>query len=865
MKRKTISLISAILALILLISAPASAASVRYEADFTTSYGFEEQAALTFGYDDMGFLQVLLDTSSLGEWIFETDGTEFAFGAVDGNVYSVNKDSLLKITASAFAVSAFGMTEDRAETLAAYMTDGDLYADAESVYAILAGEANRIFASAAEKGIVKIHENGDLEIKTTFSEALDALLSYIRMLSEDDSVLSAIASMKVFGALDIPGEDVIQKIRDSLSQAEADFAETAEILKASESVDFHLFVSASGQEGYLDISGKSTLSEMPAEYRYTGTFTAASLSFEEYLNASGLTISSKTVINEDGYKRVVSEIYTDPLEYGVEMNNSSELEISRNGFSWAGSYASDYGNAEWAADINKESIVGRIDCDFADENGINHTINGKADILFETGDTDIALYAEKDGHTLCDMHVLRKGAYLDSAFIAYDGENQVASIRIAGENEYAIEGFIKEAFYKTGDQTEEGMDAFRSFFKKDEKQISFEAKALLTDGGFALSGTAERIGYVKNDESWIYSFTKDSSADDFIVGHIDYTAGKRQDKADIKISSIENGAHAEYAIVSIDGKDEVSLDAKADFTKDGLAASWTISEDELSASRSLLIAKDRAELFWSDGVYDTAVQMQYDLSGDVQKLSGALSMTDPANEDRMMELLTFDASYDTLTGAYEFYLSSPYGISYYYSFDGSEYIMQMETGYEYYDLKGRRITDETGNYMEWTGTVNGDECIMRSGWKYENEYTRIYFEETIIDGQKENFEVRLVASDDELGITVSGSAFLINLLPASVGAGIRLVDENHLFASAFAEIGQDAYAISLPVEYELTENLLKNLIAKLIYTENSEETTLAELTVNGEILDKTLPHIPATPITGSMLAEAVRTLSGEIK
>ncbi len=865
MKRKLMSLISVTLSLILLISAPASVASVRYEAGFTTSDGFEEKGTLTFGYDDMGFLQVLLDTSMLGEWVFETDGTEFAFGAVDGNVYSVNKDDLLKIAASAFAISSLGITEDMADVLAAYLTDGDLYADAQSVYAILAGEANRIFMTAAEKGIVKIHENGDLEIKTSLGEALDSLISYINELSEDESVLNAIASLKIFGALNMPGEAVVLQIKESLAGSKAFFAEGSQMLKASAAIDLHLFISASELKGSLDISGKSLLPDTPAEYRYTCTFTNSSVSVEEYANVAGIITTSETIINEDGYKRVVTESCIDPLGSEIKTTGYSELEITKNGLVSKGSFVSNYGNAKWAADINGKSVTSRIDCNFTDAYETKYSLNGKTDIVFETGDTDIVLYVQSNENTLVDMHILRKGPMLDGAFIAYDGEDQVASIRIAGENEYEIEGFIKEAFYKTQTQTNEGMDAFKGFFKKDEKCVSFKAEASVSDSGFSLTGTAERTGYVKNDENWTYSFSKDSSSDDPVAGHIEYTAGKRQDKADITISRIENGAHAEYTIVSIDGKDEISLEAKADFTKEGLAASWTLSEDDLSAPRSLLITKDRAELFWSDGTYDTAVQMEYDLESEVKKLSGALSMTDPANPDRMMEVMKIDAFYDTLSGAYEFYLSSPYGISYYYSFDGSEYIMQMETGYEYYDLKGRRITDETGDYMEWTGTVNGDECIMRSGWKYENEYTRIYFEETIIDGQKENFEVRLVASDDELGITISGSAFLINLMPASVGAGIRVVDENHLFASAFAEIGQDAYAISLPVEYELTEDLLKSLIAKLILTESGEETTLAELTVNGEILETTLPHIPAAPITGGMLADAIRTLSGEIK
>ncbi len=836
MKRKAAQFISIILSIVILFSTLASAESVRYDAEFKTSDGLEEKASLTLGYDDMGFLQVLLDARSLGEWVFETDGSEFAFGAVDGNVYSVNKDDILKIAASAFAISAFGVSEDKAEVLASYMTNGDLAADAQILYSILAREANRIFITAADAGIVKMYENGDLEIKADFAGALDFLIAYINSLSLDDDFFSQIASLKIFGTLELPGDAFANGILRYLRSAALNLKQVSEIMKTNPAFNagFRFFLNASDMTGSMEIHFESLIPENPMAYDYTLLFTDSSASIDVHSDINGIKFIRKASFSEGGFKAE-----------GLLSSGSDRYE--------------------WAADINSAFVKSRIDSNLTDEDGVNIILRGNAFISFETGDTDVALYMGHNEQALIDMYIRREGMKTDASFSAYDGENPMALIRISGENEYEIEGFIKDAFNRNNNPAAGNITSFRSLFKKEENILSFKAKASVTDQGLSLEGTAERTGYIKDDESWTYAFTNGPQSDAFMEGRIDYTAGKRRDEADIKASRTENGTHAELSLVSIDGKDEIALDAQADFTREGVFAAWTLKEDDLSAPGSLAISQNQAEICMSDGLINILIQMQYDLGSDVQTITGSMALAEASEPEALTEVLEFRALYNTATNAYEIYMASPPDLSYYYSFDGEEYIMQIDQGFIYYDLKGRQIKNETGDYLEWTGTINGYECVMRSGWKFEGEHTRIYFEETIIDGQKDNIEIRLVFSDNEIGVTVSGSMFFVNGLPGAVGAGIRVIDENHLFASAFAESGENSYAVSLPVEYELNENLLKSMIAKLILTENGAETTLAELTVNGEILETTLPHIPATPITGGMLLKALRIFSADVK
>lgn len=863
MKRQIRRMISLFLSFVMLLSVAALGEAVRYDAELTTSDGLSEKAALTFGYDDMGFLQILMDAPSAGEWVFETDGTEFAFGAVDGNVYSINKDDILKIAASAFAISAFGMAEDRADLLAAYMTDGRLAADAQTVYALLANEANRIFMTAAEKGIVKIHENGDLEIKADFIEAVDFLIAYIDSLSLDDDIFSRIASLNVFGALNLSGEAFAGEMLEHLRSNAVFFRQASEIMKTEPAfaADFRFFVSASDMSGSMEFHVESLIPENKAEYKYSMLFTSSSVSTDEYADIGGTTLVRKASLSEDGYQNYAS--VKQPSENMLQ--GESILEIGKNGLKAEGSISSADEKAEWYADINSAFIKSHIDLNIHDEAGTKHKLSAKADLSFETGDTDVALYMENDGQALIDMYVRREGMKTDASFSAHDGENHLALIRISGENEYEIEGFIKESFYVGENKATGNITSFKSFFKKEESILSFNARASVADQGWTLEGTAERTGYIRDEESWTYTFAKNPESDNFLSGFIGYTAGKRKDEAKIQASKTENGTHAELSLVSIDGKDEIALDAQADFTREGVFASWTLKEDGISAPGSLAFSQNQAELNLSDGTINTLVQMQYDLSSDLQTITGSMAIAEASDPEALAEVMEFRASFNTATQAYEVYMASPPDLSLYYSFDGEEYIMQYDLGYMYYDLKGRQIKNETSDYLEWNGTINGFECVMRSGWKFEGDHTRIYFEETIIDGQKDNLEIRLVYSHDEVGVTVSGSMFNINGLPGAAGAGIRLVDENHLFASAFAESGPNSYAISLPVEYELSENLLKSMVAKLILTENNEETTLAELTVNGEILETTLPHIPATPITGGMLLKAIQTFAAESK
>ena len=197
-------------ALLLMINLCAFADGVRVDAKVELPFGAAEGFMET-GMDEDGCQTILLNVEGLGKMFVQT-GANLVFNYNDTGAMEITPEALMGAVTILNYVYNGQMPIDTAVRLYDYITGPDYYNDIMAIDELSGEISNKISQIAMDRGLLTIHENGDVEIKVTKENLpayLDAILSAIKA---DEELYTAITGLKYFEAFGMGYEETVAEM-----------------------------------------------------------------------------------------------------------------------------------------------------------------------------------------------------------------------------------------------------------------------------------------------------------------------------------------------------------------------------------------------------------------------------------------------------------------------------------------------------------------------------------------------------------------------------------------------------------------------------------------------------------------------------
>lgn len=836
MKKSVVRVFSMLLALVMLMGMTATAEINRITFDLNAMNGLKLDGILSMGFDQDGCEQYMFENSQLGKWVLQSDGMSLVAGGDQAGYYAISAADLS--TAITNVISAI-VSEELGEEFLAVMNYANSPAfenDLGMAMQILSYEANRVASLAQSMGLVKIHENGDLEINANLQDFYTLIANYLNSLSQDANVLNAFAGLEIFTVLGIPMAENASQLPEMLKSAASQIESNKAALTSEMDGGIKLYISAetgiaNGEYYTVNMYNGQVINSTTEKFTFSEQF----ISMETVTTANGGVVTQKisySLVEPFYYNNYVSAVFEDQsIEISVAMDNS--------GLKMTADAKTEVLSGEGYLTIDANGING--ECDFTGEVTLNGNINFdpaneefNAKINFNAGSESLKASVEYEDDELY------------AELIAIEDGQIIADFTVSGSSTYRIKGS----------------------WKNYSGSHVLNATLRMKNVGPELEGTYQVTSNYGASGTYDFSYAANNVDDktEFVITMVEGSL-----KRSVEVNTMELGSVEKASIVYYidNGRNVSTIEAEAavDTIADTITANWVLKENEYSEPVKGTFYWDASlvEAKWSDGEmsYRVYAEGKKDYS-DINVTAGlsGYQLSDPEN---VMDAILFVLNANIENGlTFEAVLNTMMNVFASAAFDGQALKVEVTANGETVSFEAKMVETDNGQYLEVSGIVQGMPVAARIGVQMENANTMCFFVEITVNGQTMKNEVHFIQTENGFEIEVTGDQVVIEGLKATLKAGAVAESEETIrfYAEAIAENGQKIGAY-LPVTFVETRDKVA-LSGNLYVSDGSQQMDIGSLSVSYEELNENLEHVAGTPLSAADLTSIILELAEQL-